>query len=61
MNPFQHVRVAVRMLAKSRTVTLIAVLTIALGVGLNTAVFSVLESIVTSRPALPVGRALGRD
>lgn len=43
---FQDLRFGVRMLSKNRVVTLIAVLSLALGIGANVAVFSVINAVM---------------
>ena len=42
----QDVRYGVRMLFKSKTVTLVAVISLALGIGANTAIFSLLDALL---------------
>lgn len=52
---FQDVRFAIRMMMKSPTISLVAILTLALGVGANTTIFGALNGLIF-RP-LPVANA----
>jgi hypothetical protein len=54
----QDLQSAARALRKTRTVTSAAVLMLALGVGLNSAIFSVVKSIPLNQPTLAAAAGL---
>jgi putative ABC transport system permease protein len=57
---FQDVRYSLRMLLKHKGFTIVSVLTLALGIGINTAMFSVLNTFIFGSPPYPQAERLVR-
>jgi len=55
---WQDVRYALRSLTRRPVVTVVAVLSLALGIGVNTAIFSVFERLLLRRLPVPVPEEL---
>ena len=60
-NLLQDLRFAVRLLIRNRAVTLVAVLSLALGIGANTTVFTLVNAILLQRDSRPRHRSPGDD